>query len=62
MLTITGLQWEDLVSVSSPLIDVPQNLRCSSGNLSQRSVWWGVAFTLESMKIALGDQNSWGTF
>lgn len=62
MLNIPELQWEDLLSISSPLIGVPQNLHCSSGNLSQRSAWWGVAFTLESMKIAKGDQKIWGTF
>lgn len=69
MLNITGFQWEALVSISSPLIGIPQKLHCSSGKLSQRPVrWevafirWEVAFILTSVMIALGDLKKLGYF
>lgn len=62
MLNITGFQWEDLISISSPLIGIPQKLHCSSGKLSQRPVRWEVAFILASVMIALGDLKKLGYF
>lgn len=54
MLNILWFLWEDLVSISNSLSGIFKKLPCSSGNPSQRSVHWGVAFMLIVNKDCFG--------